>query len=353
MKNDQFAFLDLFGNIEETYIEESSLPWTEGKAHVYRFGKRAACIAAIAALALGGIFHSQVEAAVKQLTSHIGELLHLKENVMPYTEVIGTAQTQNGITVTLNEVILGKNQLFASVTWKGDAENEEGSLSNDSILKINGTDVDCLSTGIWGGEPDSAGNSDVFSWDYPNGDYSGTVEMELSFTYYQHFGDDTGTTFTFAFSASPEELQRNTKTINVNREIDLGSQVNLKVENLSLNRVTSQVMVSCDNLDTDSYLYFFTGTDSKGNSFRYGLDYMDAPNYQFTADYMSLSGCLPDTGSEWMKLQLCRVKLPKEDEEFLEKDETGEEFWAADSGVMAIDEQTMESVGDEIRIDLN
>ena len=78
-----------------------------------------------------GFYHSagnsHVQAAVKEFTTKIGELMGFSKDLSAYTEVINQVQTKNGISLTINEVILDNYSLIVSV--KPDYEEKKGRLS--------------------------------------------------------------------------------------------------------------------------------------------------------------------------------------------------------------------------------
>ena len=50
--------------------------------------------------------NSHVQAAVKEFTTKIGELMGFSKDLSAYTEVINQVQTKSGISLTINEVIM-------------------------------------------------------------------------------------------------------------------------------------------------------------------------------------------------------------------------------------------------------
>lgn len=70
--------------------------------------------------------NSHVQAAVKEFTTKIGELMGFSKDLSAYTEVINQVQTKSGISLTINEVILDNYSLIVSV--KPDYEEKRKNL---------------------------------------------------------------------------------------------------------------------------------------------------------------------------------------------------------------------------------
>ena len=123
MKKDEYSFLELFGNIDDEYIVQALQPWKRQTRRymVYHIGRKAVCLAFIVMLGLCLAFHDHVHAAVSRFTTMIAEILQ-SNDLEPYTDVINTTQEKDGISITLNEVILTNNSLLVSVNL--DAETE-------------------------------------------------------------------------------------------------------------------------------------------------------------------------------------------------------------------------------------
>ena len=114
MKKEELAFLELFGDIEESYVDSALQPWKQrgGQQRIYHLGRKVACLAFIVMLGFCLAFHDQVYAAIKRFTTMIGEQLMLGKDLTDYTEFIEQTQTKNGITLTLKELILDEKEML-------------------------------------------------------------------------------------------------------------------------------------------------------------------------------------------------------------------------------------------------
>ena len=151
MKKDEYSFLELFGNIDDEYITQALQPW-KGQTRrfmIYYIGRKAACLVIIVILGLCLAFHNQVSAAVSRFTTMVAEILQISNDIESYTDVINTTQEKNGISVTLNEVILTDNSLFVSVNLDTENEYDDVEVSVEENIKINSSKYTCDSSSVY------------------------------------------------------------------------------------------------------------------------------------------------------------------------------------------------------------
>lgn len=302
MKKDEYSFLEIFGNIDDEYIYQALQPWKgrTGKYTLYHTGKRAACVAIIVMLGLGLIFHEQVSAAVSRAAAMIVEILQISEDLTPYTEVIHTTQEKNGIAVTLNEVILTENSLLVSV----DLDDREGygdiGISPGESIKINGSEYVCDSSVVYQKqELDENDRRYVVEWIYEDGiPLEKRVNIEIETAVHKQIEDIEGEKFVFAFSASGEELQKNTVHLELNQKIRLYDG-EAALREFSMNSVTSRLKLECDKLSPEKNQYYFEAADMQGNKFLYSMVNREGNLFTFQND-----GETPSSDSKWLDGQI-------------------------------------------------
>ena len=109
-------FSQEFGKVDEELIAEAGKPWTIKRGDIFRLYRRKIGQAAAILLAFITVAgNSHVQAAVKEFTTKIGELMGFSKDLSAYTEVINQVQTKSGISLTINEVILDNYSLIVSV----------------------------------------------------------------------------------------------------------------------------------------------------------------------------------------------------------------------------------------------
>lgn len=84
----------------------------------------------------------------------------------------------------------------------------------------------------------------------------------------------------------------------LNQKIELGGEQKGSIRDFFLNNVTSSLSLEFEKLPLEEVQYYFKGSDSKGNIFRYGLTSVNGEVYLFKTE----KG-LPSIESEWIDLQ--------------------------------------------------
>ena len=134
-------FSQEFGKVDEELIAEAGKPWTIKRGDIFRLYRRKIGQAAAILLAFITVAgNSHVQAAVKEFTTKIGELMGFSKDLSAYTEVINQVQTKSGISLTINEVILDNYSLIVSVKPDYEEKKKESLYLwiNDEKTLING-----------------------------------------------------------------------------------------------------------------------------------------------------------------------------------------------------------------------
>ncbi len=165
-----------------------------------------------------------LNAAISRFTTMIAEILQISDDLAPYTDVINTTQTKNGISITLNEVILAENSLFASVNLDTEDKYDGVGISAGENIKINGREYVCDSSSVYLRQNlEENDNQYVVEWIYDDGvPLQKKADIETEIVVHKQIDDIEGETFTFAFSTSKEELQENTVHLRLDQRISLG-----------------------------------------------------------------------------------------------------------------------------------
>lgn len=230
----------------------------------------AAVCAAAVVLAVGvgsAPLHYVVQAAVKSISYDIASILGIKKNLEPYKTVVGKSVTANGITVTLNEVILNEDEIVVSSTREYD---EKITDENKSIIGvhvyINGKSV---SDGASGGEKQEGDRTIVsisecdISKDV---DLSQTLDFEIQFVDY----DNMGKTWDFEFSSSGEELAQSTNTVELDETFTLEDGTEVYLNKMTDNALGQKIYFSTSTGECD-YDLVLKGFDDCGNAVEFTL----------------------------------------------------------------------------------
>ncbi len=131
----KFDFSRGFGNIDSKYIYEAEKEWQEKTSLcIPGFWGRVAVAGAIITLGSVIFFNPRVQAAIKDIALSIGDTLGLSKGIETYTEVLNTSQRDNGITATLEEVVLDEGMLLAKI--HAEPALPENKTSFDSMAGI-------------------------------------------------------------------------------------------------------------------------------------------------------------------------------------------------------------------------
>lgn len=344
MKKDEYSFLELFGNIDDKYIYQTLQPWKgqTGRHIVYHIVKKVACLAVIAMIGFGLIFHEQVSAAVSKFTSMIAEILQISNNLDPYTDVINTTQKKNGISITLKEAILTGNSLLISVNLDVENEYDGVGISAGENIKINGSEYTCDSSTVYQKQNlEENDNRYVVEWIYDDGvPLPKKADIEIEIVVHKQIDDIEGEAFTFAFSTSKEELQKNTVHLKLAQKIGLDNGEAI-IREFSINSVTSNLKLECDKLSPEKKQYYIEIRDMQGNKALYSQIKNEGNLFTFQNNGNTLS-----SNSKWLDGQIYALPYDIENRDAVDFGTMEGEI----SEVFTVDSTEMQPIGQIFRI---
>lgn len=339
MKEDDMLFLKIFGDIDETLIKQSFEPWNAASTHFWvRYKYKIACAMLCMLFATTCIFHTEVKATLEKAATLISEMLHIKEDISNYAEVKDIPITKNNLTLTLQGVVLDKNQLLILVSRKFENKNEITDIDLSYSVKINGKDA------IWKRsyfDDESNKVSGKYIMEYyldESMKSSNPAQIEAIFTVNRTDDGSKIGTYTFDFSASWEELEKDTIRTSLEQSISISDDTQLILSDFTLNSIESNIVAKCNNL-SPGYEYYLKGKDNLGNEVSYSILSYENPNVIFIED----DDKKISMNATSVELQLYRQTLgslvsSSEDDEFIEED-----FF--DDG-----SSTLEKIGDKFTI---
>ena len=200
-------------------------------------------------------------AAAAAAAVDLGQLLGISGDLSPYTTVVGESVSKDGVSVTLNEVIMDENMMYITDTVttseKMDTVEKQMGYTADAMVFINGK---MASSGASGGieQADDYNLVSTMEIDLPNVDTSGTVDMEIR---YSVAGKEIGT---IAFTASGAELLADTVTIPLNEVVTLPDDSTLSLEKYTTSEVGQKIFFT---LSPEKVVYdvILKGEDNLGN----------------------------------------------------------------------------------------
>ena len=344
MKKDEYSFLELFGNIDDEYITQALQPW-KGQTRrfmIYHIGRKAACLALIVMLGLCLAFHNQVSAAVSRFTTMVAEILQISNDIESYTDVINTTQEKNGISVTLNEVILTDSSLLVAVNLYTEDKYDGVGISAGENIKINDSEYICDSSRVYLTQNlEENTNQYVLEWIYDGGvPLPKKADIEIGIVVHKQVDDIEGEKFTFAFSASREELQKNTTHLKLDQRISLGEDEAV-IREFSINSIMSSLKLECDKLFPEKEQYYVEITDMYGNKSLYSLVKKEGKLFTFQND-----GNIFSTDSKWLEGQIYALAYDTDDKDTVDFGTMEGEV----SKSFKVDSTEMQPVGKKFRI---
>lgn len=286
MNKNHFLFLSLFGSIDDELVIRSEKPWqgSQNTLALRKYLTGAACAAVIILLSMACIFHSEVKAALHKFTTAIGEMLRISEDISSYTEIKNSSITKNGLTLTLEEVILDKNQLFLLVSQKFEDGRQIIDTELSDHVKINGRKLHVKIQHKTDASPEAPAGKYVLNY-YLDKDFclEDPVEIEAVFTVNKiHNMDEIGK-YRFIFHASMEKSNQRTAVVQSGQVITLSDGTPITIKDFLFNSVESTITAVCENLPPGRE-YYLKGKDNLGNQVTYRLLSYENPKMVFVID---------------------------------------------------------------------
>lgn len=308
MKNDIYDLLNSIDNQIDTFetvdITSTDLKnWknsftakkkTSAKKHTW---KKYVAAAAAFVLILGGSsapIRQNVYAQSKQIMESLSTLLGIHEDISTYSKVIGKSISKDGVTVTLNEVILDGNKLIVSYKAKVDnsgilkklkAKNMD-ELFIDTDILINGKNVSQSSGGSSHATDalTAVGSSEIELDDSSN--LVGKCNFAIDFSCSSLKSNlSLGK---LKFTASDKELNAVTTTIPLNYTFTLPDKTRITLKNYRGNLVNQQIAFSMTNSDCGmNGDILLKGKDNLGNPVEFYLSSSDEKGGEFEIDRIS------------------------------------------------------------------
>lgn len=267
-----------------------------------------AAVAAIALVISAGSVNGQVYAGIKALSYDIGSALGINKDLEPYKTVVNQTKTADGVSITLNEVVLDGDELIvSSIEDYGERKLDIEFSDYDSDVYINGR----LASYAGGGgseliDEHKIGN--VLSYILRAEDLTGDLDVEIKYYNGNKRRLFQSPSLTFEFHTSGNELALATKSIQLDQEFVLEDGTKLTAYLYSHNVVSDKIRMKADaNCDYDLSL---RGTDNLGNPIEFWLNMQEAKELELKA--LKFDKGVVNEGVTSMTLQLYAVERPKE-----------------------------------------
>lgn len=367
MYKDGYEFLEALECVDDSFIYEAGQPWDkERKKEGRKYGLKAACFLLGALLGLGGMFHRQVEAAISSFTTRIAAVLGVRNDLSPYAEVVNSSQTKEGITVTLNEVMLMGQELLVSFDVKPEDSQRMDDIGAaiDDTVKINKTVCRNESNIFHDFMEGYTAHKYVETFSFKEGAVTKEpVEFEVGLTVYLYENSQVGRKtedalkipFTFSFSAAEPDIEVKSLEVSVEHKLEAVDGSVMELTGFSLNPIASAISARSEEI-IDPSGYYLKGVDSEGNELLYHMNTVirdkeefSGYEYSFTNDW---GDTMPSIDSQWVELQLYYLELPDTDEGYSIVEGEAPEGGVSNYTVTHLDGE-IEELKDEITIGMD
>ena len=216
-----------------------------------------AVVASLAALVMMIIgMNSKIALAdIPIIGNALEEFVYSKErSLKDYKTIIGESVEDNGMRVTLNEVILDEGQLLISSTFHTELSDNDLAYNWYSDIEVYINDSKSSLGG--GGGPEGITNSTVnYFWttDLQNIKLQDNQQIKIVFNNLERSDSKklTKGKWSFEFTASGEKLMADRNSIPIDKYFTLEDGVKVNVEELILTPVSTMITYKMENLSSD------------------------------------------------------------------------------------------------------
>lgn len=231
--------------------------------------KKIAATVAVLCLGTGLLFNKQVYAFAESVGYKISSVWNL-HNVEKYINVVNTSQQDQGYTITLHEVILDNDELIICETIHNDSGSGE-LLHEQGEIIINGVKISDMSNGELEMIDDYTqvsvlcyNISDMHLNDYESHEIKYNI---LGLDYIYKSEDMIKGDWSFHFTATGEELRKDTVEILLDEKINLPNGDVIVLEKYVSNPITQKIYyraLDIDNFEHGVYNIKLRGYDDTG-----------------------------------------------------------------------------------------
>ncbi len=276
-----------------------------------------AAVLLFAILAIGP-FQRETYAQIKTITYNVQEMLGMETNLSGYETVVGETIVKDGVTITVNDVVMDRNEMVVSYTVT--AEKLDDTTMNCYLdVEVNGKSVYGGSTGTCWMEDDNnmvaLDNVILSDVDIEQKNY-----YKLVFYTYEEKPDeevvsifDVSKVGAVEFAASGEQLAIETITIPLEEQCEFPNDDTINFTKFSYNTMGPRLYFELGNGNLD-YDVWLKGIDDLGNEIYFYLSHIggdgecwfvlaEDTGYDFSADASQLT------------LQVYAVEMPEQNGE--------------------------------------
>lgn len=206
-----------------------------------------------------------------EMLYRITDALRIQKDLADYKTVINNSITKDGLTLTLNEVVLDGNDLIVSTTFDTEKEFEDGYIFDNATVYINGERKGAGSSGSSGAIDRNTVES-VINHDIEDA-ITGDVDIKIVYSdiRYTEEGKEIKIKdkFVFEFSTNGDNLKIDTHTVNFNQKFELEDNETINLTTFTSNSVGQKIYYSRDIHNLADYDLKLIGKDNLGNDIEF------------------------------------------------------------------------------------
>ena len=316
IRNDKYQIPTETTKISVTDTKYNEKTDFHSKRLVHRTFKFAAAAACMALLLGMTVFSKDVHAAIRHISWSLGSALGLSGDLAEYRDIINTSVTDNGYSITLQEVVATDEKIVVNYTIQREDGESMGEipLSPDfDQLYINGKNVTDAVSGSSGYLDDThtvIGNSRAF--DVPGMDMAkeNTYQLELNSLYDYNLDTKVKGNWHFAFTADGSDLIADTITIPLKQTFTIADGVTVTLDELTMNELEQRITYHTDG--SSGYLLQLTATDPAGRQAQFDTKIQDADGTGYMQNQEIICDGRIDESANTVTMVLYAMEMPKD-----------------------------------------
>lgn len=266
---------------------------------------------------LGKEAYASAKSKIDNMSYFVTSFMNINEEAVKYSNIIDKTIEQNGIALKLSNVIIDNDEMIITSLLEVD-DVDIKSLDFDYKVFINGKRADRTSSIGTFSKLDGDNNiyKDVKILNISNLDLENKVDIDISTNkiYKTKEKDNKSVTekvsgkWNYVFSADVSELQKDTKTIDLNHTFELDNR-QYSLDKFTINPVSQTIFGTILDGQSTDYEMELRGKDNLNNDITFYLRYSDKNSLVFK--YESMYDTF-DLNLDNINLDLYVRKLPKQ-----------------------------------------
>ncbi len=332
--NEKADFLKILSEIDSRYIYEASQPWKKRKI-LDRMSK--AVFAAVAAglfifISTVFMFPEETAAAWERFTTIINEILGIEEDTSSYVETMGKSISHNGVKVELKEAALNKNELWLAYTALNENKEKEMPVLLTEV-QVNNKTAQLLRT-YTGSDNDDAKDKvrEQVSCFWLEEDIEDAADVKIKIQTMNTENEEILGEYIFSFSASPDDLEEQTKDIPLELTAELSDGREFALTKIRWNIFDSAIYGYLDSASGGEEDFYLIGKDNLGNPVQYAMRSYENPEILFQPDFIDFQSSVLFPDAEYLELRLYILREDQKKPVYKEADTNEPEFYIEGEG---------------------